>query len=108
MNASDAYNRQIHQTDMAGLRDMPETRNIIVRLPDPDDYAPDSLEWQIATRLRELDAGDARREEGRQLLARLTALQEVGEEWLMDVGYPTTTAPDDDWDDETDWREGRW
>jgi len=106
MNASDAYTRQVHQTDMAGLRDMPETRSIIVRLPDPDDYAPSSLEWQMATRLRELDAG--KRADGMRLLASLNAYYEAGEEWLLDVGHPAGAEPDDAWDDETDWREGRW
>jgi len=107
MTASDAYNRQIHQTDMAGLRDMPEPHNRIMRLPDPEDYAPDSLEWQMAARLRELDAGQ--RADGLHILAGLNAFYAAGEEWLMDVGYPTTTAPDPyDWDDETDEKEGRW
>jgi len=85
---------------------MPEPRHIIVRLPDPDEYPPDSLMWQMATRLRELDGIE--RERGRSLLQVLTDQYDAAEAWLDDVGRPQPKAIDRDWDDETDWHKARW
>ncbi|GMV07388.1 MAG: hypothetical protein AMXMBFR53_36630 [Gemmatimonadota bacterium] len=81
---ADAQNR----VELMGARDLQVPQGFPIRLPDPDDYAPDTLERLVALRLREMAAGPER-DEGHRRLARLDSAYEDASEWLDDVGHPT-------------------
>lgn len=109
--ASEAYNAQQNYRDMTG--EPWAATNPTVSLPDPD--APDAsmLYRLMALRVREMYVSPmhAERARGEALAQRLAAVEGEGWEWLEDVGHPVDPEDPDvdpEWDDETDYRLGRW
>lgn len=78
--------------------------NPVVYTPDPDEYG--GLARAVCRRALELTG--AKRAHGFALLDALDATENAADEWLLTVGPPKAEAPDDDWDDDTDWKEAKW
>jgi hypothetical protein len=105
MNPSESYARQTHAAYMgiAAHTGFPGPANPVVRCPDPDEFAPDTLEWTMAVRLQELARDHERWEAGRVALVRAQAALDACDEWLQEVGHPVAVQDSFDWtDDDTD------
>ena len=102
--ASEAYYAQTHARYMSGdLHPAPVPH--IVRADDPEE-SESELGYALLRRLQEME-GMTGCDEGERIYRALSDAEWNVHEWLRANGYPKDPAPDN-WDDETDWKEGRW
>jgi hypothetical protein len=110
--ATQAYQAERDRIAMTG--DLEPTYNPVIGLPDPDEPDASILYRLMALRVREMYVSPMHRERaiGEAKAQKLAAIEADCWEWLEDVGHPKDPdVPKVDrykWDDETDWKEGRW
>ena len=107
-NATDAYNAERNRLDMSGERDLVCPTNPVVRLPEADADAVSPLYALCECQKWLVTNGRKERERAFLLAQRLAALEAEVDDFLDEVGYIVPGPRAIDWDDETDWKEGRW
>jgi hypothetical protein len=103
----EAYQAQLDRIAMSGDVE-PDPGPNVIRLPEADADAVSPLyalcecqKWLVAN-------GRKERERAFMLAQRLAALEAEVDDFLDEVDYIVPGPRAIDWDDETDWKEGRW
>lgn len=106
-DATEAYNAERDRIAMTGDLE-PSPTCPVDRLPEADADAFSPL-WALVECVKWLEErGRKERTTARMLAQRLAALENEVDAFMDDVGYIVGERPTHDWDDETDWKEGRW